>query len=138
MSHGLLLWLENIDRRRNEVVPIPPRVDRETLRAHHKTLTVSTANVLYLYLSSEKCSSLKTKDSSQHLLSCLLFSCSKSSASCSTRSRECRLCRSCRLSCWSTLNLRLCRCSLRPQRESRLRAASVWRRRRRFMSSGTG
>uniref|UniRef100_A0A3Q3Q2J9 KASH domain-containing protein n=1 Tax=Monopterus albus TaxID=43700 RepID=A0A3Q3Q2J9_MONAL len=39
MSHGLLLWLENIDRRRNEVVPIPPKVDRETLRAHHKTLT---------------------------------------------------------------------------------------------------
>ncbi|KAG7239212.1 hypothetical protein INR49_029965 [Caranx melampygus] len=25
MSHGLLLWLENIDRRRNEVVPIPPK-----------------------------------------------------------------------------------------------------------------
>ncbi|XP_039981880.1 nesprin-1-like isoform X3 [Xiphias gladius] len=39
MSHGLLLWLENIDRRRNEVVPIAPKVDRETLRAHHKTLT---------------------------------------------------------------------------------------------------
>ncbi|XP_028460256.1 nesprin-1 isoform X2 [Perca flavescens] len=39
MSHGLLLWLENIDRRRNEVVPIPPKLDRDTLRAHHKTLT---------------------------------------------------------------------------------------------------
>uniref|UniRef100_A0A8C6UAV7 KASH domain-containing protein n=1 Tax=Neogobius melanostomus TaxID=47308 RepID=A0A8C6UAV7_9GOBI len=39
LSHGLLLWLENIDRRRNQVVPIPPGVDRETLRAHHKTLT---------------------------------------------------------------------------------------------------
>ncbi|CAJ1078482.1 nesprin-1 [Xyrichtys novacula] len=39
MSHGLLLWLENIDRRRNQVVPIPPQVDRETLRAHHRTLT---------------------------------------------------------------------------------------------------
>lgn len=39
MSHGLLLWLENIDRRRNEVVPIPPDLDRETLRAHHRTLT---------------------------------------------------------------------------------------------------
>ncbi|XP_027140369.1 nesprin-1 isoform X4 [Larimichthys crocea] len=39
MSHGLLLWLENIDRRRNEVVPIPPKLDRETLRAHHRTLT---------------------------------------------------------------------------------------------------
>lgn len=40
MSHGLLLWLENIDRRRDEVVPIPPDLGRETLRAHHKTLTV--------------------------------------------------------------------------------------------------
>ncbi|TWW68818.1 Nesprin-1 Enaptin KASH domain-containing protein 1 [Takifugu flavidus] len=39
MSHGLLLWLENIDRRRNEVVPIAPGLDRETLQAHHKTLT---------------------------------------------------------------------------------------------------
>lgn len=39
MSHGLLLWLENIDRRRNEVVPIPPDLDRETLRAHHRALT---------------------------------------------------------------------------------------------------
>uniref|UniRef100_A0A3B4FY37 KASH domain-containing protein n=1 Tax=Pundamilia nyererei TaxID=303518 RepID=A0A3B4FY37_9CICH len=38
MSHGLLLWLENIDRRRNEVVPIPQKANRETLRAHHKTL----------------------------------------------------------------------------------------------------
>lgn len=40
MSHGLLLWLENIDRRRNEVVPIAPGLERETLRAHHRTLTV--------------------------------------------------------------------------------------------------
>ncbi|XP_067337449.1 nesprin-1 isoform X17 [Channa argus] len=39
MSHGLLLWLENIDRRRNEVVPVPPKVGRETIKAHHKTLT---------------------------------------------------------------------------------------------------
>ncbi|XP_062293158.1 nesprin-1 isoform X4 [Scomber scombrus] len=39
MSHGLLLWLENIDRRRNEVVPIPPQLDHDTLRAHYKTLT---------------------------------------------------------------------------------------------------
>ncbi|KAK0149352.1 Nesprin-1 [Merluccius polli] len=38
-SHGLLLWLENIDRRRNQVVPIPPSVDRQTLRSHHTTLT---------------------------------------------------------------------------------------------------
>ncbi|CAL9692474.1 unnamed protein product [Knipowitschia caucasica] len=39
LSHGLLLWLENIDRRRNEVVPIPPKVNSETLQAHHKTLS---------------------------------------------------------------------------------------------------
>ncbi|XP_028253699.1 nesprin-1 [Parambassis ranga] len=39
MSHGLLLWLENIDRRRNEVVPVHQKADRETLRACHKTLT---------------------------------------------------------------------------------------------------
>lgn len=47
MSHGLLLWLENIDRRRNEVVPIPPKLDRETLRAHHKTLTVRPMCVFF-------------------------------------------------------------------------------------------
>lgn len=41
MSHGLLLWLENIDRRRNEVVPIDPIQDSDTLHEHHKTLTVS-------------------------------------------------------------------------------------------------
>uniref|UniRef100_A0A096MI07 KASH domain-containing protein n=1 Tax=Poecilia formosa TaxID=48698 RepID=A0A096MI07_POEFO len=39
MSHGLLLWLENIDRRRNEIVPIDPIQDSETLHEHHKTLT---------------------------------------------------------------------------------------------------
>ncbi|XP_028970453.2 nesprin-1 isoform X2 [Esox lucius] len=39
LSHGLLLWLENIDRRRNAVVPIPHGLDRETLQAHHGTLT---------------------------------------------------------------------------------------------------
>ncbi|XP_068610253.1 nesprin-1 [Brachionichthys hirsutus] len=38
-SHGLLLWLENVDRRRNQVVPIPRHLNRETLRAHHRTLT---------------------------------------------------------------------------------------------------
>lgn len=48
MSHGLLLWLENIDRRRNEVVPIPPKLGRETLRAHHKTLTVCLSNMRLL------------------------------------------------------------------------------------------
>uniref|UniRef100_M3ZLV0 KASH domain-containing protein n=1 Tax=Xiphophorus maculatus TaxID=8083 RepID=M3ZLV0_XIPMA len=37
-SHGLLLWLENIDRRRNEVVPVSQNADYETLRCHHKTL----------------------------------------------------------------------------------------------------
>lgn len=49
MSHGLLLWLENIDRRRNEVVPIPPKLDRETLRAHYKTLTVRLSNTKFVH-----------------------------------------------------------------------------------------
>ncbi|MEQ2169012.1 hypothetical protein GOODEAATRI_020566 [Goodea atripinnis] len=40
MSHGLLLWLENIDRRRNEVLPISQKADYKTLRHHHKTLMV--------------------------------------------------------------------------------------------------
>uniref|UniRef100_UPI00398F7DD9 nesprin-1-like isoform X2 n=1 Tax=Pristiophorus japonicus TaxID=55135 RepID=UPI00398F7DD9 len=38
MSHGLLLWLENIDRRRNEILPIDPNLDPDTLQDHHKTL----------------------------------------------------------------------------------------------------
>ncbi|XP_062912353.1 nesprin-1 isoform X15 [Mobula hypostoma] len=38
MSHGLLLWLENIDRRRNEILPIDPNLDEDTLQDHHKTL----------------------------------------------------------------------------------------------------
>uniref|UniRef100_A0A8C2GY21 KASH domain-containing protein n=1 Tax=Cyprinus carpio TaxID=7962 RepID=A0A8C2GY21_CYPCA len=38
MSHGLLLWLENIDRRRNEIVPIDHSQDSDTLQEHHKTL----------------------------------------------------------------------------------------------------
>lgn len=40
MSHGLLLWLENIDRRRNEIVPIDHSQDTDTLHGHHKTLSV--------------------------------------------------------------------------------------------------
>ncbi|CDQ75247.1 unnamed protein product [Oncorhynchus mykiss] len=56
LSHGLLLWLENIDRRRNEVVPIPPRLDRETLRAHHRTLTQIKRELLD---SQQKASSLQ-------------------------------------------------------------------------------
>ncbi|XP_026197444.1 nesprin-1 isoform X3 [Anabas testudineus] len=56
MSHGLLLWLENIDRRRNEVVPIPPKVERETLRAHHKTLSQIKCELLD---SQQKVSSLQ-------------------------------------------------------------------------------
>ncbi|XP_038626046.1 nesprin-1 isoform X2 [Tachyglossus aculeatus] len=39
MSHGLLLWLENIDRRKNEIVPINPSLDSDTLQDHHKMLT---------------------------------------------------------------------------------------------------
>ncbi|XP_059374492.1 nesprin-1-like isoform X2 [Carassius carassius] len=38
MSHGLLLWLENIERRRNEIVPIDHTQDSDTLQEHHKTL----------------------------------------------------------------------------------------------------
>ncbi|XP_067272909.1 nesprin-1 isoform X4 [Pseudorasbora parva] len=38
LSHGLLLWLENIDRRRNEVIPIPSGLDRHTLRTHYGAL----------------------------------------------------------------------------------------------------
>ncbi|KAL0169664.1 hypothetical protein M9458_034260 [Cirrhinus mrigala] len=38
MSHGLLLWLENIDRRRNEIIPIDHSQDTDTLQEHHKTL----------------------------------------------------------------------------------------------------
>uniref|UniRef100_A0A673LHT9 Spectrin repeat containing, nuclear envelope 1b n=1 Tax=Sinocyclocheilus rhinocerous TaxID=307959 RepID=A0A673LHT9_9TELE len=38
MSHGLLLWLENIDRRRNEIVPIDHTQDSDTLQEHHKML----------------------------------------------------------------------------------------------------
>ncbi|XP_061097148.1 nesprin-1-like isoform X6 [Conger conger] len=39
MSHGLLLWLENIDRRRNEIVPIDHNADSDLLHEHHRTLT---------------------------------------------------------------------------------------------------
>ncbi|XP_069462898.1 nesprin-1 isoform X17 [Ambystoma mexicanum] len=39
MSHGLLLWLENIDRRKNEMLPINPNVDSDTLHDHHKLFT---------------------------------------------------------------------------------------------------
>uniref|UniRef100_A0A8C6ZUL9 KASH domain-containing protein n=1 Tax=Nothoprocta perdicaria TaxID=30464 RepID=A0A8C6ZUL9_NOTPE len=38
MSHGLLLWLENIDRRKNEIVPINPSLDSETLQDHNRLL----------------------------------------------------------------------------------------------------
>ncbi|XP_048062412.1 nesprin-1 isoform X1 [Megalobrama amblycephala] len=38
LSHGLLLWLENIDRRRNEIIPIASGLDRHTLRAHYRAL----------------------------------------------------------------------------------------------------
>lgn len=32
MSHGLLLMLENIDRRKNEIVPVDPNLDAEILQ----------------------------------------------------------------------------------------------------------
>ncbi|XP_074043952.1 nesprin-1 isoform X5 [Macrotis lagotis] len=38
MSHGLLLWIENIDRRKNEIVPINPNLDSEILQDQHKML----------------------------------------------------------------------------------------------------
>uniref|UniRef100_H3A7S5 KASH domain-containing protein n=1 Tax=Latimeria chalumnae TaxID=7897 RepID=H3A7S5_LATCH len=38
MSHGLLLWLENIDRRKNEIHPIDPSLDSDMLHDQHKTL----------------------------------------------------------------------------------------------------
>lgn len=40
MSHALLLMLENIDRRKNEIVPIDSTLDPETLQDHHKQLVV--------------------------------------------------------------------------------------------------
>lgn len=38
MSHGLLLMLENIDRRKNEIVPFDSNLDSEILQEHHKQL----------------------------------------------------------------------------------------------------
>ncbi|KAM6186414.1 nesprin-1 isoform 9-T9 [Rhynchocyon petersi] len=38
LSHGLLLMLENIDRRKNEIVPIDSALDTEILQDHHKQL----------------------------------------------------------------------------------------------------
>ncbi|XP_016067047.1 PREDICTED: nesprin-1-like isoform X3 [Miniopterus natalensis] len=39
MSHGLLLMLENIDRRKDEMVPIDAHLAAEVLQDHHKQLT---------------------------------------------------------------------------------------------------
>ncbi|XP_039707258.1 nesprin-1 isoform X7 [Pteropus medius] len=38
MSHSLLLMLENIDRRKNEIVPFDSNLDTEILQDHHKQL----------------------------------------------------------------------------------------------------
>lgn len=38
MSHSLLLMLENIDRRKNEIVPIDANLDTEILQDHHRQL----------------------------------------------------------------------------------------------------
>ncbi|XP_045400548.1 nesprin-1 isoform X2 [Lemur catta] len=38
MSHGLLLMLENIDRRKNEIVPVDSNLDVEILQDHHRQL----------------------------------------------------------------------------------------------------
>lgn len=72
MSHGLLLWLENIDRRRNEVVPVHQKADRETLRACHTTLTVRLFHQ-QVWVSSLRLKSPLLTGSysiSQHKLSC--------------------------------------------------------------------
>lgn len=42
MSHGLLLMLENIDRRKNEIVPLDTSLDAEILQDQHKQLMVRT------------------------------------------------------------------------------------------------
>ncbi|KAL2082207.1 hypothetical protein ACEWY4_022025 [Coilia grayii] len=39
LSHALLLWLEEMDRRRNQVGPIAPPMDTHTIQAHTHTLT---------------------------------------------------------------------------------------------------
>ncbi|XP_077443053.1 nesprin-1 isoform X2 [Stigmatopora argus] len=46
MSHGLLLRLENIHRRRNRVVPIAQNLDLQTLQTHHSTLTQMKGELL--------------------------------------------------------------------------------------------
>ncbi|XP_055471872.1 nesprin-1 isoform X4 [Psammomys obesus] len=38
MSHALLLMLENIDRRKNEIIPVDSTLDSEILQDHHKQL----------------------------------------------------------------------------------------------------
>ncbi|KAI5615121.1 nesprin-1 isoform X2 [Silurus asotus] len=38
LSHGLLLWLENIDRRRNEIVPVATDLNHHALRARYRAL----------------------------------------------------------------------------------------------------
>uniref|UniRef100_A0A8C9AA15 Spectrin repeat containing nuclear envelope protein 1 n=1 Tax=Prolemur simus TaxID=1328070 RepID=A0A8C9AA15_PROSS len=40
MSHGLLLMLENIDRRKNEIVPVDSNLDVEIHQDHHRQLMV--------------------------------------------------------------------------------------------------
>lgn len=47
MSHALLLMLENIDRRKNEIVPIDSTLDPETLQDHHKQLMVRTLGTFF-------------------------------------------------------------------------------------------
>lgn len=106
MSHGLLLWLENIDRRRNEVVPIDPIQDSDTLHEHHKTLTVPVYLWRYIRISLKKCSVAKFMAVNPH---------SKSAKSCWTPSSKSLHYRTCPCSCWSTH-----------------RAATAWRPKRKF------
>lgn len=50
MSHGLLLMLENIDRRKNEIVPVDSNLDAEILQDHLKQLTVRCVDLDSIWL----------------------------------------------------------------------------------------
>lgn len=62
MSHGLLLMLENIDRRKNEIVPIDSNLDAETLQDHHKQLMVRCVSFGSLAVHSTRLFHLKKKN----------------------------------------------------------------------------
>ncbi|XP_053316230.1 nesprin-1-like [Spea bombifrons] len=45
-SQGLLLWLENIDRRQHQIIPIDPNCDSDTLQQHHLLLMQMKSDLL--------------------------------------------------------------------------------------------